>query len=97
MEWRHPKGYFCKWRQARAADGAERPEGHGVLEYPADNDAEWAEGAMADGRRWGPWVIKVRDGRWQTHEYEGDVPHNVKVPSPRAPASLPRSIGAAAP
>ncbi len=53
-------------------DAAGRPDGHGVVAFPADDPCEFQEGRMAAGRVDGWRVVKRRDGRWWTQQLEDD-------------------------
>jgi hypothetical protein len=94
MQWRGINGEPCTWMGV--ADAAGRPDGHGVLAYPANHEIECAEGAMAAGRRQGAWITKFRSGTWllvQWITYNGDDPqpgsHKVHPTTTPSHAPLP--------
>ncbi len=80
MPWRGSEGKWplgYTWRGG--VDAAGMPHGHGVLMCPANSTVEFQEGAMAAGRKHGPWVFKCRDGTWESWKCVDDVDRDVKV------------------
>ncbi len=67
-------------------DDGGRPDGHGVLAYPAGYSCEYEEGTMAAGLQQGGWVRKYRAGKWASFQYKDDAYQSFKArPAPPRP------------
>ena len=79
-------------------DAAGRPDGHGVLTYPAADSWEYLEGGMAAGREHGTWVHKWKvawHGTWDSAQYKDGAyqSHKVRPAPPRPPETGARACG----
>ena len=78
IAWRGSKSNWedgITWRGEHAKG---RPNGHGVLVFPAADSWRWyAVGTMADGYMQAWWAFRYRDSTWSTFHYKDDEVHGL--------------------